>query len=89
MTKKIQRISWIKSCFNSKHDYWCRKTIFKNSNCRRCWLSISSRKKSLILNLGFTHPIQFEIPEDLIIKVESNTKIQLLGIDREKLVFCS
>jgi len=44
-------------------------------------------KKSLILNLGFTHPIQFEIPEDLIIKVESNTKIQLLGIDREKVGF--
>jgi len=34
-------------------------------------------KKNLILNLGFTHPIQFEIPEDLMVKVESNTKIQL------------
>ena len=44
-------------------------------------------KKSLILNLGFTHPIQFEIPEDLMIKVESNTKIQLFGIDREKVGF--
>jgi large subunit ribosomal protein L6 len=44
-------------------------------------------KKNLILNLGFTHPIQFEIPEDLMVKVESNTKIQLLGIDREKVGF--
>jgi len=44
-------------------------------------------KKNLILNLGFTHPIQFEIPEDLMVKVESNTKIQLLGVDREKVGF--
>lgn len=44
-------------------------------------------KKNLILSLGFTHPIQFEIPEDLSVKVESNTKIQLLGIDREKVGF--
>lgn len=44
-------------------------------------------KNLLNLNVGFTHPVQFEIPEDLTIKLESNTKIQLSGIDREKVGF--
>jgi len=44
-------------------------------------------KNKLILNIGFTHPVEFEIPTDLTIKLESNTKIQLIGIDREKVGF--
>jgi large subunit ribosomal protein L6 len=44
-------------------------------------------KNVLNLNVGFTHPVQFEIPEDLTIKLESPTKIQLTGIDREKVGF--
>lgn len=46
-------------------------------------------KNILSLSLGFTHPVQFEIPEDLTIKLESNTKLQLMGIDREKVGFFS
>jgi|EP01039_Chlorochromonas_danica_P011960 large subunit ribosomal protein L6 len=44
-------------------------------------------KNKLILNVGFSHPIEFEIPNYLNIKVESNTKIQLIGIDREQVGF--
>jgi large subunit ribosomal protein L6 len=44
-------------------------------------------KTKLIVNVGYTNPIQFFIPEELIIKLESNTKIQLLGIDNEKVGF--
>ena len=44
-------------------------------------------KNKIVLNVGFTHPVAFEIPEDLTIKLESNTKIQLSGIDREKVGF--
>ena len=44
-------------------------------------------KNLLNLSVGFTHPVQFEIPEDLSIKLESNTKIQLSGIDKEKVGF--
>ena len=44
-------------------------------------------KNLLNLSIGFTHPVQFEIPEDLSIKLESNTKIQLSGVDREKVGF--
>ena len=44
-------------------------------------------KTKLIVNVGYTNPIQFIIPEELIIKLESNTKIQLLGIDNEKVGF--
>ena len=46
-------------------------------------------KEKLILNVGFTHPIQFIIPPDLTIKLESPTKIEIAGIDREKVGFLS
>jgi large subunit ribosomal protein L6 len=44
-------------------------------------------KKNLILNMGYTHPVEFLIPEDLSIKVESPTKISISGIDKEKVGF--
>jgi large subunit ribosomal protein L6 len=41
-------------------------------------------KNLLILNVGFSHPVEFLIPFDLSIKFESATKISILGIDKEK-----
>jgi large subunit ribosomal protein L6 len=43
--------------------------------------------KTLIVNVGFTHPVQFTIPADLEIKVESPIKISISGIDKEKVGF--
>jgi large subunit ribosomal protein L6 len=44
-------------------------------------------KATLVLSVGFTHPVKFDIPSDLTIKVESNTKISITGIDKEKVGF--
>jgi large subunit ribosomal protein L6 len=44
-------------------------------------------KKNLTLNVGFTHPVKFIIPNDIDIKLESNTKIIITGIDKEKVGF--
>ena len=44
-------------------------------------------KNKLILNVGFTHPVEFVIPDDLMIKLESPTKISISGIDKEKVGF--
>jgi large subunit ribosomal protein L6 len=44
-------------------------------------------KKKLVLNVGFTHPVEFEIPQDLSIKLELATKITISGIDKEKVGF--
>lgn len=44
-------------------------------------------KTNLILNVGFTHPVQFIIPSDLTIKLESPTKILISGINKEKVGF--
>lgn len=44
-------------------------------------------KTTLILNIGFTHPVKFLIPSDIKIKVESNIKISISGIDKEKVGF--
>jgi large subunit ribosomal protein L6 len=41
--------------------------------------------KAIVLNLGYSHPINFELPEGVSAKVERNTIIHLSGIDKELL----
>ena len=38
--------------------------------------------KALVLQLGFSHPIRFEAPEGITIKVESPTKLTVSGSDK-------
>ena len=40
---------------------------------------------TLVLNLGFSHPIQFELPEGISAVVDRNNIVKLSGIDKEKL----
>ena len=40
--------------------------------------------KTLELNLGFSHPVNFEIPEDLKIEVPKPTTIKISGIDKQR-----
>nr|YP_009369907.1 50S ribosomal protein L6 [Boldia erythrosiphon]ARO90595.1 50S ribosomal protein L6 [Boldia erythrosiphon] len=39
--------------------------------------------KSLILNLGYSHPVKIDPPEGIIITVENNVNINIMGIDKE------
>jgi large subunit ribosomal protein L6 len=41
--------------------------------------------KSIVLNLGFSHPIDFQLPEGVSASVERNNVIKLAGIDKELL----
>lgn len=43
---------------------------------------VSGRK--LVLNLGFTHPIEYPIPEGIEIKAPKQTQIVVSGTDRQK-----
>jgi len=40
--------------------------------------------KTLLLQLGFTHPINFAIPEGIVIEAEKPTNITVRGIDKQK-----
>lgn len=40
--------------------------------------------KKLILTLGFTHPVEIDIPEDIQVEVIKNTVIFVRGIDKQK-----
>jgi len=44
-------------------------------------------KTSLILSVGFSHPVEFSIPPDISVKLESPTRILISGIDKEKVGF--
>ena len=41
--------------------------------------------KSIILNLGYSHPVEMEIPEGISIEVQKNTQISLKACDKEQL----
>jgi len=41
--------------------------------------------KSIVLNLGYSHPVEIEIPEGLSIEVNQNTNINLKACDKEQL----
>ena len=40
--------------------------------------------KTLNLTLGFSHPVNFPIPEGITIETPSQTEILIKGIDRQK-----
>ena len=40
--------------------------------------------KRLEMNLGYSHPIFFDIPQDIDIKVKQQTKLSISGADRQK-----
>jgi len=39
--------------------------------------------KTLVLNLGFSHDVQYEIPEGVTVKMDGQTKIEVSGIDKQ------
>lgn len=40
--------------------------------------------KNVVFNLGYSHPISFDIPEDIAVSIDKNS-LKLAGIDKEKL----
>ncbi len=40
--------------------------------------------KKLVINVGYSHPIEFDVPEDVKITVTDNTKIVVEGIDKQR-----
>jgi len=43
------------------------------------------KEKSLILNVGYSNPVEFKLPEGILAVVENNTQVTLTGIDKETL----
>ena len=39
--------------------------------------------KSLILNVGYSNPVEFKLPDGVSVNVEKNTQVILQGIDKE------
>jgi large subunit ribosomal protein L6 len=40
--------------------------------------------KKLTMALGFSHPIEFEIPEGITVKVAENTQINVSGVNKQQ-----
>ena len=46
----------------------------------------SVQGKTLVLNLGFSHPVNIDIPETINVEVVQNTTINIKACDKEQLV---
>ena len=44
-----------------------------------------TKGKNLVLNVGYSNPVDFMLPEGIIANVDKNTEITLTGIDKELL----
>ena len=44
----------------------------------------SVQGKTLVLNVGYSHPVEFTIPDGIEAKVEGNTNLLIQGIDKEQ-----
>ena len=40
--------------------------------------------KKLMLSVGFSSPIEYEVPDDVKVSVDGNTKVMVSGIDKQK-----
>ena len=40
--------------------------------------------KKLTMSLGFSHPIEFEVPEGITVKVAENTQINVSGVNKQQ-----
>ena len=40
---------------------------------------------NIVFNLGYSHPINFDIPEGIAVSIDKNNVVRLSGIDKEKL----
>ena len=45
----------------------------------------SMQGNKLQLNLGFSHPVEMDVPAGISVKVENNTKIEITGTDKQLL----
>ncbi|MFQ5952578.1 MAG: 50S ribosomal protein L6 [Candidatus Omnitrophota bacterium] len=45
---------------------------------------VQMKGKTLVLELGFSHPVNFEAPEDITIETPSGTEIVVKGVDKQK-----
>lgn len=44
----------------------------------------NQRGNKLVINAGYSHPVEVEVPSDLQIKVEGNNNVTVSGISKEK-----
>jgi len=45
----------------------------------------SVQEKSIVLNLGFSHPVNITIPDEITVEVVQNTTINIKACDKEQL----
>lgn len=45
---------------------------------------VAKQGNKITLSLGFSHPVEFQSPEGIELKIEGNNKISVLGIDKQQ-----
>jgi large subunit ribosomal protein L6 len=56
----------------------------KNLELKGVGYRVNLQGSTLVMSLGFSHDIRFPIPEGIKLKVDDQTKIEITGIDKQK-----
>jgi large subunit ribosomal protein L6 len=58
--------------------------LHQGARNHRCRLSRQCQGKNLKLQLGYSHDVDFAVPEGIEIKTPDNTTVEISGIDKQK-----
>ncbi len=47
-------------------------------------LRANMQGSTLVMNLGFSHEVRYEVPKDIKVEVEKNTQLTVSGIDKQR-----
>jgi len=62
----------------------CSEGFEKRLNLIGVGYRAQAQGKKLTLNLGFSHPVEYEVPEGITIETPSNTEVVVSGSDKQK-----
>ena len=89
VSKKLEKSAWAQAgtarantanLIKGVTDGWEKKLNFNRS-----WLSCYKHKaKVLNLTLGFSHPVDYKLPEGISVETPSQTEVIVKGIDKQK-----
>ncbi len=57
--------------------------VSKSVRINRGWVPCSITREKLVLNVGYSHPVEIEAPAGIEIEVPSNTSVIVKGSDKE------
>ena len=81
---KTQSFTWFNTLFNIQHGGRGYHSYQKNLELVGVGYRAQLQGNKLVLQVGYSHPVEFEPGKDMTIEVPAQNKIIVKGIDKEQ-----